>query len=80
MFSCRDATQMITDEREGALVGWRGVRYRIHMTICAHCKRCKRQLEDAVRLSTDIPAEEVSKDTEERALSAFRSRGKPSAT
>jgi uncharacterized Fe-S center protein len=78
MFSCRDATQMITDEREGALVGWRGVRYRIHMTICVHCRRCKRQLEEAVHLSTDIAAEEVSKEIEEKALAAFRSRGKPS--
>jgi hypothetical protein len=75
MFSCRDATHMMTEEREGALEGWPGVWYRIHIRTCPYCRRCKRQFEEAILLSKEIAPPTISPDLEEKALAAFRNRG-----
>ena len=76
MFLCRDATEHMTDEREGALSGWVGFWYRFHMTICPHCRACRRQLDQAVALSKEIPPEAVSDKVMDAALAAFRERPK----
>jgi|HubBroStandDraft_1064217.scaffolds.fasta_scaffold1085115_2 hypothetical protein len=76
MFSCRDAMHMMTEECDGALEGWPGVWYRIHIHVCPYCRRCKRQFEEAIALSKEIPPPVISSDLEEAALAAFRSRGK----
>jgi hypothetical protein len=76
MFTCRDASEHMTDEREGALSGLRGARYRMHMAICPNCRRCRRQLDEAVALAREIPADDVSEGVMENALAAFRERGK----
>jgi formate hydrogenlyase subunit 6/NADH:ubiquinone oxidoreductase subunit I len=76
MFSCRDATRLMTDEGEAALRGWQKTQYRLHMFVCVYCRRCKRQLDDAIALSKEIPPEEVSSRVEEDALAAFRARPK----
>jgi hypothetical protein len=73
MFTCRDATEHMTDEREGAPVGfW----YRFHMSICPYCRACRRQLDQAVALVKEIPSEEVSDKVMDAALAAFRARRK----
>jgi hypothetical protein len=74
MFACRDAVHLMTDEREGALSGWERIKYRAHMTVCVYCKRYRRQLEEAMDLTKDIPPEEVSTGVEESAMAAFRAR------
>lgn len=76
MFSCRDATRLMTEDGEAALRGGRRMQYRVHMLLCAYCRRCRRQLGDAIALSKEIPAEEVSPRIEEDALAAFRARPK----
>jgi hypothetical protein len=75
MFVCRDAVHRMTEEREGSLSGWDRVFYRAHMTVCVYCRRYRRQLEEAVDLTREIPAEEVSYGVGENALAAFRARG-----
>jgi hypothetical protein len=74
MFSCRDATHLHTEAREGALEGWTATKYRMHMAVCFYCKRCRRQLDEAIALAHDIPTEEVPGEVEEKALAAFRAR------
>jgi len=76
MFTCRDATDLMTDEREGALSGGLGFWYRVHMTICPYCRACRRQLDQAVSLSKEIPPEVVSDKVMDAALAAFRERPK----
>ena len=71
MFTCRDATEHMTDEREGARVGfW----YRFHMSICPYCRACRRQLDAAVSLVREIPVESVPDHVEQAAVAAFRGR------
>jgi hypothetical protein len=74
MFACRDATEHMTDEREGALSGWLRVKYRIHMTICPYCRACRRQLDAAVSLAAEIPPADVPEKMMDAALAAFRER------
>jgi hypothetical protein len=74
MFSCRDAMQMLTDERDGALSGSRGAWYRFHMFICPYCKECRRQLARSIALTKDLPKEAVPREVEDAAMAAFRAR------
>lgn len=76
MFSCRDATDLMTDESEGALSGGGRLKYRIHMIICAHCRAFRRQLRETVAVVKEIAREpEAPKpELEERVMEAFRAR------
>ena len=74
MFTCKDAAEMMTDEREGALSGGSGFWYRVHMTICPYCRACRRQLDQAVALAKEIPPEQVSDKVMDAALEALRAR------
>jgi hypothetical protein len=76
MFLCRDATEHMTDEREGALSGWTAFWYRFHLATCPHCRACRRQLDSVVTLSKEIPPEGVSDKVMEAALTEFRKRPK----
>jgi hypothetical protein len=76
MFGCRDATLLMTDEREGSLSGWARAKYLFHLTICVYCRRYRSQLDEVVKLSKDVPAAEVPDEVEARALAAFRARSK----
>jgi hypothetical protein len=74
MFACRDAMDLLTEERDGALTGWSRVKYRTHMLICAHCRACKRQLEEAIAIAKEIPKDDPPPNIEASALDAFRKR------
>jgi hypothetical protein len=74
MFGCKDATLLMTDEREGALVGWTRTKYRAHLFVCVFCRRYRRQLDATVSLSKEVPPEEVPTHVEKTALEAFRAR------
>ena len=74
MFSCRDATELMTDEGEGSLPGGRRVWFRLHMLLCGHCRAFRRQVGDAVALAKEIPADEMSPEAEGRLVDAFRAR------
>jgi hypothetical protein len=76
MFSCRDATNLVTEESEGALAGRGRFMYRLHMTICPYCKAFRRQLEETIAVAKEIPRENVAPgaEVEERLAEAFRAR------
>ena len=74
MFACRDAMELMTEADEGALRGWKRVKYRFHMSICPHCRACRRQLDEAVSLAKEIPAEPAPPAVTDRALEALRAR------
>jgi hypothetical protein len=72
MFTCRDAAERMTDEREGALSGWTGAWYRLHMAICPFCRAYRRQLDATVTLAREIPPEDVPGNVMDAALEAYR--------
>ena len=66
----------MTEEREGALRGWPRAQYLLHMTICVYCRRCRKQLEDAIQLSREVPPGEVPSSVEDPAVAAYRGRSR----
>ncbi len=74
MLSCRTAEGLMTEEREGALSGFLGFRYRMHMKICPFCRRARRQLDRAVELAKEIPPQAAPVEVTDAALAAFRAR------
>jgi hypothetical protein len=74
MFACRDATQRMTDDREGKLEGTEKAKFRFHMFLCARCRAFRRQLDETVALVKEIPAGEVPQELEDELANAFRSR------
>ena len=74
MMMCRDAADAMTDADEGALAGWRLVKYRAHMAICPFCRAHKQQLDTTVSTLRALPKDPPSDDARERALAAFRNR------
>ncbi len=77
MYLCRDAVEQMVDAEEGALSGWARVRYAFHVTICPHCRTCRRQLRDTVHVLGTLratPADPVPPEVEDAALAAFRER------
>jgi hypothetical protein len=46
--SCLQTVEAMTDASEGALTGWKKVRYRVHITICPFCRAHRRQVEATI--------------------------------
>ena len=74
MLTCKTAESLMTDEREGAISGLLGVRYRFHMSICPYCRRARRQLDRAVELAKEIAPQAAPVEVTDAALAAFRAR------
>ena len=74
MLTCKTAESLMTDEREDAISGFLGFRYRFHMSICPLCRRARRQLDRAVELAKEIPPQEAPVEVTDAALAAFRAR------
>ncbi len=76
MFSCRNATDLMTDEGEHALSGRNRFFFGVHMTICAHCRNFRRQLRETIRLVREIPSEKDAPppELEDALAAAFRAR------
>ncbi len=76
MYACRDAIGQMTEAEEGTLSGWARLWHRFHMTICPHCRACRRQIVETRALAREISPAPVPPAVEEEAMRAFRARGK----
>jgi hypothetical protein len=74
MFACRDATDRMTDEREGALSGALRFKYRLHLLICPYCRTCRRQLDEVVALAGSTRRETRDAEPDASVLAALRER------
>jgi len=77
MFSCRQATQLMTEAREGALTGTRRARFATHLVICKGCRAYRRQLDLAVAVTKEVPRDVVPAEVEDRLVAAFRAANAP---
>ena len=58
MITCREATALHTAADDGVLTGAKRFFYNLHMTVCPHCKRYRRQLDATVEVLQRLrPAE-----------------------
>jgi hypothetical protein len=81
MFLCKDATLRMTDARDGALHGLAALRYRAHLLLCAHCRACRRQLDDTIALAAETrqdaaPPTPATQAVEASVLAALRARAR----
>lgn len=75
MITCRQATDLLTEEREGTLPGgstraW----FWCHMIICKHCRTYKRQLGVVIDAAKEAPREAVPAEIEDALVAAFRAK------
>jgi hypothetical protein len=66
---------MMTDEREGALAGIRGVMYKFHLAICPVCRRYRRQLDTTVEALASVSTDDVKPPEMDTLVAELRARG-----
>ena len=74
MMMCQQAVEIVTDEHERRLVGWRGFSYRLHMAMCPFCRAHRRQVRHTVQALATLPKPTPSEEAVERAAAAFKNR------
>ena len=57
MMTCREATCVLTEQREGTLSGWTRFRYRVHLGMCSSCRAYVRGFDQLLQALSAIPAE-----------------------
>jgi predicted anti-sigma-YlaC factor YlaD len=55
--TCRQATCLLTDVREGKLSGWTRLRYRLHLTMCPACRAYVRGFDQMLVALSALPRE-----------------------
>jgi len=71
LLSCRNLTEMLTNEREGKLSSWQRFKVRLHLKICGPCKRYTAQM-DATVAALKTLREEPPDDVHESLVESFR--------
>jgi hypothetical protein len=60
MMFCKKATALLTEADEGALEGATKGWFGLHLTVCAPCRRYRRQLEATKATLRNLPREQPS--------------------
>ena len=55
--TCRQATCLVTEEREGQLSTWKRWRYRLHLAMCGGCRAYVRGFDQVLEALTSLPPE-----------------------
>lgn len=63
MLSCKEITRRATEAAEGQLSFGARLGFRLHLAICAHCRRYLRQLGLTVAVLTRMPPKAPSAET-----------------
>jgi len=75
MLTCREITELANGylDHELPLLSWAQV--RMHLLMCAHCRRYIDQLADAVNLLKGLPQELPPAEVEEKLIACLRDQG-----
>ncbi len=71
---CKQVTETMTDESEGALSGLRRFLFRFHMRTCPYCRAHHKQYDATIATLNALPTEPPAPESRDRALAAFRKR------
>jgi hypothetical protein len=71
MLTCKQIAELATDHAEGYLDFRRGLRFRLHLAICRHCRAYVRQLSITAGALRGLPDPEVSPDLADALLRSF---------
>ncbi|AKT42474.1 anti-sigma factor family protein [Chondromyces crocatus] len=75
--TCRQLTEMITDEGEGKLSPVQRLGYRFHLSWCSHCRIYVDQMLTTVETLKALPEEPVPEATQAELLAQFRKHHTP---
>lgn len=73
MLACREVTELVTDYVEGRLSTWDRIRFRLHVSMCRHCREYVREMRTVTRLAGAAAAEPPSPEVEAALVERFRS-------
>ena len=72
ILTCRELTELVTEDREGALAGARRVLYRFHLSVCPGCKAYVRGYDATLESLRESETSVAPEDVKQAALSALR--------
>lgn len=72
MLTCKTITELVTDYLEGKLPFGQRLKFWLHMSMCASCRRYLRQLRATVKLAGQLPAERPPPEVRDALRAAFR--------
>jgi hypothetical protein len=62
IINCRKVTELLTDDAEQALGGYRRAQVHLHLKVCAPCRAYKKQLMATVGILRAMPREAPSEE------------------
>jgi hypothetical protein len=72
--TCRQATCLVTEEREGQLSAWRRWRYRLHLSMCGRCRAYVRGFDQVLEALPSLRAEPPPDELCDTLCARLRSR------
>ena len=57
LMTCREATCLLTEQREGQLSAWARMRFRLHLGLCGRCRAYVRGFDQVLEALTTLPRE-----------------------
>jgi hypothetical protein len=74
ILTCRRLVERATDFSEGKLSAVQRLGFRLHLKICANCRRYLTQLDVTQKMLGSLRQGSVGEDTKQALLDAFRKR------
>ena len=62
IITCRQVSELLTEDAENALRGYNRARVRLHLKICTRCQAHKKQLDTTVAVLRAMPHEAPPED------------------
>ena len=78
--TCKDFVELVTDYLEGALPPQDSARFEAHLAVCPDCNIYLEQIVQTIRWTGTLTEEQISKEAEEKLLTAFREWKNPQST
>jgi predicted anti-sigma-YlaC factor YlaD len=72
MPSCQELTELVTDYLEGEMSFSERVRFKLHVSMCAPCKRYLEQVELTVDTLGSVPTPVIPPEVKDDLMQAFR--------
>jgi predicted anti-sigma-YlaC factor YlaD len=70
--TCKELVEIVTDYLEGRMAPNRRVLFEEHVAFCSWCQTYLDQMRETIRLTGALREEDISPDTKETLLDAFR--------
>jgi predicted anti-sigma-YlaC factor YlaD len=70
--TCKELVEIVTDYLEGRMAAEQRVLFEEHVAFCSWCQTYLEQMRETIRLTGTLTEEDLSQETKETLLEAFR--------